>query len=144
MKLPPTKPNAVEEAVLMVPVVVPPAAEATVVNTVPPPPAEALMVMLGDVEAWDSVMFAPATRPKAVDDAVFTVPLVAPAPAAMVCRIDWLAAEIVTAGFVEFCDRVIKLPATRLRFDDEAVLIVPVVVPPAADVIENSTDWLGP
>ena len=44
---------------------------------------------------------------------------------------------------VEFCDNVMKLPATRLRFDEDAVLMVPVVVPPAADVIENRTDWFA-
>jgi hypothetical protein len=54
------------------------------------------MVMLGLVESWDNVMLAPATSAKAVDEAVFAVPLVAP-PAAdvIVCSIDWLLAEMV-------------------------------------------------
>jgi hypothetical protein len=36
------------------------------------------MVMFGLVETWLSVMLLPATKPKAVDEAVFTVPLVVP------------------------------------------------------------------
>lgn len=90
-------------------------------------------------------MFDPAYNPHAVEDAVFAVPVVVPpAMEPIVRRTDWFAAKMVTAGFVEFWDSVMKLPAHRLSAEDDAVLIVPVVVPPAAEVIENNTDWLGP
>ena len=89
MPLPATKPNAVDDAVLSVPDDVPPATDPIVVNTDPPAPgAGALMVILGEVDTWLRVMFAPATSPNAVEDAVLTVPDVAPAPAAIVWSID--------------------------------------------------------
>lgn len=42
---------------------------------------------------------------------------------------------MVMFGPVEFWDSVMKLPATRANADDEAVLTVPVVVPPATLLI---------
>jgi len=66
------------------------------VNPPPPPPAAALMVIFGLVDSWLRVMFGPATRPKAVEDAVFTVPeVVPPAIEAIEYNTDWLLAEIV-------------------------------------------------
>jgi len=54
------------------------------------------IVTFGLVESWDKVMFGPATNPKAVEDAVFTVPeLAPPATVEMLCRMDWFEAEIV-------------------------------------------------
>jgi hypothetical protein len=51
-----------------------------------PPPDVPMMVILGLVEFWDRVMLLPATKPNAVEDAVFAVPEVAP-PAAEVIEL---------------------------------------------------------
>lgn len=76
---PATIPNAVEDAVLAVPDVAPPAAEVMVVRTDPPAPGVGpIIVRDGLVESWLNVMFGPATNENAVDEAVFTVPDVAP------------------------------------------------------------------
>jgi hypothetical protein len=77
------------------------------------------------------VTFAPATK-LTLDD----VPLrVKPPPPPDVPM-------IVIFGLVEFCDKVMLLPATRAKAVEDAVLTVPDVAPPAADVIELRTVWL--
>lgn len=57
----------------------------------------AAMVMLGLVLFWERVMFEPAIRPNAEEDAVLTVPrLVPPATEPAVYKTDWLGTEMVT------------------------------------------------
>jgi len=53
------------------------------VNPAPPVGDGPIIVIAGLVESWLNVMFEPATRANADEDAVLTVPLVAP-PAALV------------------------------------------------------------
>jgi len=52
----------------------------------------------------------------------------------------WLAAEIVIAGLVDSWDSVIFDPATSAKALDEAVLAVPDVAPPAAEVIDTRVE----
>lgn len=81
-----------------------------------------------------------AISPKAVEEAVLTVPDVAPfPPAAIVVRTvpppEGVGPIIVMFGLVLNCDSVIFDPATNAQALDEAVFAVPDVAPPAAEVI---------
>ena len=60
------------------------------VNPAPPAGEGPMMVIAGFVDSWLSVIFDPATSAKAVEDAVFAVPEVAP-PAADVMVVSTLA-----------------------------------------------------
>ena len=53
-----------------------------------------------------------------------------------------LGPMMVIEGLVESCDSVMFEPATKANAEDDAVLAVPEVAPPAAEVIETSADWL--
>ena len=101
--------------------------------------------MLGLVEFCERVTLFPATRANAVEDAVFAVPEVAP-PAIDVILVNTVPPPegegpiIVIAGLVLFCDKVMLLPAKNGHAEEEAVLAVPTVAPPAAVVIETKVE----
>jgi hypothetical protein len=96
------------------------------------------MVMLGEVEACERVMLAPATKANAVDDAVLTVPDVAPTPAAIVDS-TVPTPDTVTLGLVEFWDSVMLAPAINPHAVEDAVFTVPEVAPAPAAIV-RSTD----
>jgi hypothetical protein len=103
--------------------------------------------MLGLVEFWLRVILDPATSPKAVEDAVLTVPeVVPPAIELIVVRTDCPARGLgpitVIAGLVEFWLRVMLEPAKKANAVEDAVFAVPLVTPPAAEVIDTKADWL--
>lgn len=87
---PATNANAVDDTVFAVPEDAPPATVVMVVRTVPPPLGVGPMIVIdGFVDSWLRVMFGPATKAKADDDAVFAVPAVAPpAVAAIDTRVE--------------------------------------------------------
>jgi hypothetical protein len=99
-----------------------------------------MMVMLGLVLSCDRVMPLPATKPNAVEEAVFSVPDVAP-PAIDDMDVSTVPTVLVATpitvmlGLVLFCERVMLFPATRAQAVLPAVFSVPTVTPPFAAIV---------
>jgi hypothetical protein len=120
---PARNPNALELAVFTEPRDAPPAAVEILTKVL-------AVFDIVIVEAFcDRDTPAPASRDTLLDDP-FKLKLVAAGT----------LADIVIFGLVLNWDRVMLLPATRAKAEDEAVFAVPLVAPPAALVIEVSTD----
>jgi hypothetical protein len=101
--------------------------------------------MFGLVEFWLRVILLPATKANALEEAVLTVPEVAPPNVEVIvvsteAPAPGVGPMIVMAGEVEFWLRVMFDPARNGNADEEAVFAVPSVAPPAALEIETSVE----
>jgi len=167
MLFPPTKVTAPDVMELVTPAVFPEVPITMALCTVPLLEAEMVMLLAPEAKA----MLAPATK-LTLDELAFneklvatgtvgptTVILLAPELKVMLAPATKLTLEdvpfneklvavgtagpmIVIAGFVDNCDSVMFDPAAKAKAEEEAVLAVPEVAPPAVRALmDTKADW---